>query len=61
MHCLAVEDSPAGIASAHAAGCLSVFIPDQDEASEQTMQLLYAKVDTLTDLTQLVEEGKNRL
>ena len=58
MHCLAVEDSPAGIASAHAAGCLPVFIPDQDEANEQTLQLLYAKADALTDLMQLLEGEK---
>ena len=57
-NCLAVEDSPAGIASAHAAGCLPVFIPDQDEASEQTLQMLHAKADTLMDLIRLLEEGE---
>ena len=57
-NCLAVEDSPAGIASAYAAGCLPVFIPDQDEASEQTLQMLHAKADTLMDLIRLLEEGE---
>ena len=54
-NCLAVEDSPAGIQSAYAAGCMPVFIPDQDEADEKTMKRLYAKIDVLTDLIQLTK------
>ena len=54
-NCLAVEDSPAGIQSAYAAGCMPVFIPDQDEADEKTMKQLYAKIDVLTDLIQLTK------
>ena len=50
--CLAVEDSPAGIQSAFDAGCLPVFIPDQDEADEQTLKRLYARVEALPDLLQ---------
>ena len=53
--CLAVEDSPAGIQSAFDAGCLPVFIPDQDEADEQTLKRLYARVEALPDLLQLVK------
>ena len=52
-HCLAVEDSPAGIQSAFAAGCLPVFIPDQDEADKQTLKRLYAKVESLLELLHL--------
>ena len=29
QHCLAIEDSPAGIASAEAAGCVVVAVPNQ--------------------------------
>ena len=54
-NCLAVEDSPAGIQSAFAAGCMPVFVPDQDEADEKTMKRLYAKIDVLTDLIQLTK------
>ena len=54
-NCLAVEDSPAGIESAFAAGCMPVFVPDQDEADEKTMKRLYAKIDVLTDLIQLTK------
>ena len=54
--CLAVEDSPAGILSASRAGCLPVFVPDQDAADAQTMALLYAHADSLLDLTDLIRE-----
>ena len=48
--CLALEDSPAGILSAYRAGCLPVLIPDQDTPGQDTLSLLYAKADTLTDV-----------
>ena len=54
--CLAVEDSPAGILSAHGAGCLPVFIPDQDEADEKTGALLFARIDRLTDIMDILKE-----
>ncbi|MDO5401274.1 MAG: HAD family phosphatase [Eubacteriales bacterium] len=52
--CLALEDSPAGILSAHRAGCLPVLIPDLDEADEDTRPLLYAQVKTLADVIELL-------
>lgn len=51
--CLALEDSPAGILSAYRAGCLPVLIPDQDTPGQDTLSLLYAKADTLTDVISL--------
>lgn len=56
--CLALEDSPAGIRSANCAGCLTVMIPDQDQPSEETKALLYAKADTLADVIPLLESLK---
>ena len=53
--CLALEDSPAGILSAHRAGCLPVMIPDQDQPNEDTLNLLYAKADTLSDIISLLK------
>ena len=53
--CLALEDSPAGLLSAHRAGCLPVMIPDQDQPDEKTQSLLYAKADSLTDIITLLE------
>lgn len=53
--CLALEDSPAGILSAYRAGCLPVMIPDQDQPSEDTISLLYAKADSLSDIIFLLK------
>ena len=53
--CLALEDSPAGILSAHRAGCLPVMIPDLDQPDENTRNLLYAKADSLTDIISLIK------
>ena len=52
--CLALEDSPAGILSASRARCLPVLIPDQDVPAQETLSLLYAKADTLTDVIALI-------
>lgn len=54
--CLAVEDSPAGILSASRAGCLPVFVPDQDQANEETKKLLYAHADSLLDIITMLQE-----
>lgn len=54
--CLAVEDSPAGILSASRAGCMPVFVPDQDQADDDTKKLLYAHADSLLDLIDLLKE-----
>ncbi len=56
--CLALEDAPAGILSAHRAGCLTVMIPDQDQPTEDTTALLYAKADSLSDIIDLIESHK---
>ena len=53
--CMALEDAPAGILSAHRAGCLPVMIPDQDQPGEDTRNLLYAMCDTLADVISLME------
>lgn len=53
--CLALEDSPTGILSAYRAGCLPVMIPDQDQPGEETISLLYAKADSLSDVIDLLK------
>lgn len=54
--CMVLEDSPAGILAAHRAGCLPVMIPDQDEPDEETKTLLYAKVERLDRIIDLLKE-----
>lgn len=53
--CLALEDSPTGILSAHRAGCLPVMVPDQDQPDSKTIDLLYAKADSLSDIISLLK------
>ena len=53
-HCLALEDAPAGILSAYRAGCYPVMIPDLEGPDEQTLPLLYAQADSLTDIIDLI-------
>ncbi|MBQ8833780.1 MAG: HAD family phosphatase [Oscillospiraceae bacterium] len=54
--CLALEDAPSGIRSAHAAGCFTVMIPDQDQPDPETAALLHGKADSLADVIGLLEE-----
>jgi HAD superfamily hydrolase (TIGR01509 family) len=56
--CLAIEDSPAGIEAAYRAGCLPVLIPDQDQPTEETLAMCFAKADSLTDVIGLLESLK---
>lgn len=52
--CLALEDSPTGLRSAHDAGCRAVMIPDMDQPTGETLRLLFAKADSLTDVIDLL-------
>jgi HAD superfamily hydrolase (TIGR01509 family) len=58
--CLALEDSYAGIVSAHRAGCLPVMVPDLDEPDEATKKLLFARCDHLDDVINLIRECSRR-
>ena len=52
---IAVEDSPNGVESAFKAGCNVVMVPDLTQPDEKTRKMLYAKVDTLLGLKELIE------
>ena len=54
-HCLALEDAPAGIESAFRAGCLPVMIPDLDQPGENTIPMLYACADSLSEIPLLIK------
>lgn len=54
--CLAVEDSPAGIEAAFRAGTFPVLVPDQDQPTEETLAMCFAKADSLTDVRNLLAE-----
>lgn len=52
--CFAVEDSPNGVISAYKAGLKVIMVPDQAPAEEEVKPLLYALVDSLSDIKKLV-------
>jgi len=56
--CIALEDSPNGIKSAHAAGCLPVMVPDLSQPDEEILSLLYKKIDTLDMLIDVLKAEK---
>jgi beta-phosphoglucomutase-like phosphatase (HAD superfamily) len=53
-NCLAIEDAPAGILSAHRAGCWPVLVPDLDGSDDQMRKILYAEADSLLDIIHLL-------
>ena len=52
--CIAVEDSPNGILSAYRAGLSVVMVPDLTEPDEETAKMLYARIDTVSGLKEIV-------
>ncbi|MDR0381901.1 MAG: HAD family phosphatase [Oscillospiraceae bacterium] len=55
-HCMALEDAPAGIRAAHAAGLYPVMVPDQIQPDDTIRPLLFALVPTLNDVPALLEK-----
>lgn len=53
--CIAVEDSPNGVLSAYRAGCKVVMVPDQTQPDEELKEKLYACVDSLAELRELLK------
>ena len=54
--CLALEDAPAGIHSAHAAGLKVIVVPDLMEPDKETLALTDRKFETLYDVIPLLKE-----
>ena len=52
--CMAVEDSPNGVESAAAAGCVTVMVPDMDEPDGETREKVFAVAKNLKELEQFV-------
>lgn len=56
--CMALEDSPNGILSAHAAGCKAVMVPDLSQPDDELQSYLYACVPDLQCVINLLEEDE---
>lgn len=54
--CMALEDSPNGIRSAHAAGCHAVMIPDLSQPEDDLQPLLYGCAASLDKVIALLEQ-----
>lgn len=54
--CLAIEDSSIGILSAHRAGLKPVMIPDIIPADKDIKELLFAELNSLLDVIDLIED-----
>jgi beta-phosphoglucomutase-like phosphatase (HAD superfamily) len=55
-HCLALEDSHNGVRAAHAAGMMTIMVPDLLDATEEMQGLCIAIADTLHDVRALIAE-----
>lgn len=53
--CIALEDSPNGIRSAHAAGCLPIFVPDLIPADDEIADLAHGIVVDLHEVRAALE------
>ena len=53
-NCLAIEDSPAGLEAAWRAGCMGIFVPDQDRPDELTQSRCFAVADSLFDVMEVI-------
>lgn len=58
--CMALEDSPNGIRSAHAAGMVPVMVPDLVSPDEELTRLTYKVVETLHEVPALLEAFNGR-
>ncbi len=53
-HCIGVEDSINGILSVHKSGMKAIMIPDLEQPTFEISNLLYAKLDSLLDLIDIL-------
>ncbi len=53
--CIAVEDSPNGVISAHDAGCFTIMVPDQTQPDEELLKSIDCKCDDLTGIINILK------
>lgn len=55
QECIAVEDSPNGVLSAYKAGCKVIMVPDQTSPDLELNNKLFACVEKISDIIDLLE------
>lgn len=55
-HCIALEDSYSGVRAAHAAGMMTIMVPDLLVPTDDMRERAFRIVDTLHDVVALIEE-----
>ena len=58
IHCLALEDSHNGVRAAHAAGMMTIMVPDLLEATEEMHGLCVGVAKSLHDVRDLIRRGR---
>ena len=53
--CIAVEDSPNGVISAHDAGCFTIMVPDLTEPDEELKKYISAVCGDLSEIAELLK------
>ena len=59
-HCVVVEDSHHGVRAGHAAGMLTVIVPDLQPCTEELVPLLWNCCSTLSDLLPLIDQENSK-
>ncbi len=54
QECMALEDSPNGVRSAAAAGCVTVMVPDLTQPDEELNSLVFACAQSLLDVPDII-------
>lgn len=54
--CIGVEDTANGVLSIYRAGMKPIMIPDLEKPSEEIENLVYAKLESLSDVIPLLKE-----
>ena len=54
--CIALEDSPNGVKSAHSAGCNVICVPDGGQAEDEIKPLVFASACSLDDVIGIIQK-----
>lgn len=56
--CIGIEDSNSGILSVYRAGLKPIMIPDLEEPTEEVKNILYAKLNSLVEVKEILQNRK---